>query len=268
MKGFKEEKGQFIIIAALMVSILIVSISAIMYGTVTYYRHERWEEYLSLIDTLKIGSKRVVEISLANYTRPPYNNTILRDNLNQWQSNIKKAYPGFAPILTHTLSNDEIKIEYEDDEVEINYANGLARDWYNVTSARAFSAANVTFNLNITSIGLTRYKFISTSLVIEEILNATYDTSDKSITIKLSLDKEGLIPITNLLKGRFSLNINVSGGWQSVDFSFGRYYDSYYNRFIYELHSSDLSSQPSAVSVTAVETRNIIVIANSTVTSV
>ncbi len=271
MKNLRQEKGQFIIIAALLISILIVSVSTIMYGTVTYYRHERWEEYLSLIDTLKINSRRVVEISLANYTRSPYDNRILRENLHQWQSDIRKAYPGLGPILTYTLTNSTIEIEYGDEDVEVEYINGLAIDWYNETSARAFSAANVTFHMNITSVGLTGYKFISASFIIEEILSAVYDASEKSLAVKLSLDKEGLVPIINLPKDSFSLSVkNTSGQWLSLDFSLGRYYDSdpSINRFVYELYKDELSPQeePSAVSVTTIETRNIKVVANSTVT--
>lgn len=259
MKITSDEHGQFIIIAALMISILIVSVSAIMYGTVTYFRHERWEEYLSLIDTLKIGSRRVVELSLANYTLS-MNPNILKDNLNKWRINLTKAYSGFGIVLSPELA-DGIHQIYN---LNINYSLGLSSHWYANVS---FSAANATLLMNITSIGLTGYKFISAPLVKEEILSAIYDSQDSSLTIKLALDKEDLMPITNLPQNSFSLNINVSGQWQSLNFSLSRYYDSdpSINRFIYELYSDNLSSQPSTVSVAVIETRNIKVVANSTV---
>lgn len=262
MKFTSDEHGQFIVIAALMISILVVSTSAIMYGTVTYFRHERWEEYLSLIDTLKIGSRRVVEISLANYTLS-MNSDALKDNLDKWRINLTRAYRGFGIVLRSELANGLYQVY----DLNINYSLGLSFYWHTNVS---FSAANVTLRMNITSIGLTGYKFISTPLVKEEILSAVYSTSDNSLTIKLSLDKEGLVPITNLPKGSFSLSINVGGQWQSLDFSLRRYYDSSesVNRFIYELYSDNLSSQPSAVSVTAIENRDIKVAANSTVTQV
>ena len=258
MKIKNDKHGQFIIIAALMISILIVSISAIIYGTVTYFRHERWEEYLSLIDTLKIGSQRVVEISLANYTLG-MNSTVLRDNLNKWRINITRAYSGFGVVLNPQLANGSYQVY----DLNISYNLGLSHTWYANVS---FSAANVTLQMNITSIGLKGYKFISAPLVREEILSAVYSVSEKSLTVKLAVDKEGLIPITNLQKSRFSLSINISGQWQSVDFSLSRYYDSDLDRFIYEIYSDNLSSQPSEVSVSVVETRNIKAVANCTVT--
>jgi hypothetical protein len=243
-----------------MISILVVSVSAIMYGTVTYFRHERWEEYLSLIDTLKIGSRHVVEMSLANYTLS-MNGNALKDNLDKWRINLTRAYGGFGIVLSPELADGLYQVY----DLNINYSLGLSSYWYANVS---FSAANVTLHMNITSIGLMGYKFISAPLVKEEILSAVYDSVDDSLTIKLALDKEGLVPITNLPQNSFSLNINISGQWQPKNFSLSRYYDSdpSIDRFIYELYSDNLSSQPSAVSVTAVETRNIKVVANSTVT--
>lgn len=260
MKDTRQKKGQFIVIAALMMSIIIVSVSAIMYGTVTYFRHERWEEYLSLIDTLKIGSRRVVEISLANYTLST-NNDVLKDNLNMWRINLTRAYSGFGVVLSPQLADGVYQVY----DLNFNYSQGLSSSWYATVS---FSAANVTLRMNITSIGLTGYTFISAPFVREEILSAVYDSQSDSLTIKLSLDKEGLVPITNLLESNVALNINVGGQWQSQDFSLSRYYDSdpSIDQFIYELYSDNISSQPSAVSVTAMEARNIKVVANSTVT--
>ncbi len=107
MRIMKQKRGQFIIIAALIVAIMMVSISITMYGAITYFKHERWEEYLAIIDNIKLGSYRVVEISLANYTST-LNNETLRYNLNQWANDVKRAYAGFGVILsgsgTATLS--------------------------------------------------------------------------------------------------------------------------------------------------------------------
>lgn len=259
MKTISDKHGQFILIAALMVSILIVSISAIMYGTVTYFKHERWEEYLSLIDTLKISSRRVVEISLANYTWNLNNATILRNNLHKWRINITRVYSGFGVVLNPHLINGS----YQAYNLTFSYTLGLAYNWYAPVS---YSAANATVEVNITSIGLNGYRFMAVPLVREEILSAEYSTSVKSLTVKLAVDKEELMPITNLQGSSFSLSINISGTWQSVNFSFSRYYDSDFNRFVYELYTDNLADSPSDVSVTVRETRYIKVVANSTVT--
>ena len=60
MRLGREKKGQFIIIAALMMAIMIISISSIIYSSVTYFKHERWEEYVVLVDSVKTGTSRVV----------------------------------------------------------------------------------------------------------------------------------------------------------------------------------------------------------------
>jgi hypothetical protein len=259
MKGLKQRKGQFIIIAALMVSIMIVSIGAILYGTVTYFRHERWEEYLSLIDTLKMGSHRVVEISLANYTLN-MSSTILKDNLNKWRINLTKAYSGFGVVLTPEPTNGT----YQAYNLTIDYSMGLNYSWYTNVS---FSAANVTFHIDVASIGLTGYKFISTPLAKVEILSATYDSKSESLTITLTVEKEGLIPVPNLTKSSFFLYAN-NGTWSLLTLADepSYSYDSTFKRFTYKLYS-DSVTQPSEVSVVVIETRSIKVIANSTVTT-
>ncbi len=259
----RDKKGQFIIIATLLVAIMIISVASIMYGAVTYFRHERWEEYLAVIDAVEINSHRLVEISLANYTMTG-NQTILRDNMDKWQRDLMKTYTGLGIALASRLANGTQDIY----GVTIQYNTGLDTDWNKQVS---FSAANVTFDLNITSVGLYGYEFISAPFVKEEILSAVFDPSTRSLTIKLAVDKEGSIPMTNLPKSSFSLNVkDIFGQWHSIeDFSLSRYYDSdQFNRFIYKLYSEIPPPLPpflSVVSVTATETRNIKVVANSTV---
>lgn len=253
----KEKRAQFITIAALMIAIMMISISAILYGTVTYFRHERWQEYLIMIDGIETGTQRVVEISLANYTQTLSNNTILKNNLDKWRSDIKKAYAGFGVILSYNLENG-LRYAYG---LNINYNLGLAYKWYEKTS---FSAANATVNLNVTSIGLTGYRFIASALLREWIRNAKYSYDKKTqkytLTIYLSIDKEGLITVTNLQKSNFSLKVNGL----PTDFTLGRYYSTTYNSFIYEIRADNLSSQPLSLSVTVNDTRNIMVVASST----
>lgn len=97
MRIVKKKRGQFIIIAALLMATMMISVGTIMYGAVTYYRHERWEEYLAIIDNVRIGSNRVVEISLANYTST-IDGDVLQSNLFRWQNDVKKAYAGFGEV--------------------------------------------------------------------------------------------------------------------------------------------------------------------------
>ena len=179
-KLIKHKKGQFIIIAFLMIAMMIISIGALMHGAVTYYKHEPWQEYLTLIGSIELNSRRLVELSLANYTHTQDNNT-LRANLQKWQNDLTRMYPGCGIALNYILVN-----------------RGLACDWNKTAS---FSAANATFNLNITSIGLTGYKFTAVAFLNLTILDVNTPTNEITVTVK----GEDKTPVTNLEKGNFQV---------------------------------------------------------------
>lgn len=192
-KLIKHKKGQFIIIAVLMIAIMIVSIGALMHGAVTYYKHEPWEEYLTLISNIELNSRRLVELSLANYTHTQDNNT-LRANLQKWQNDLTRIYPGYGIALNYTLASD----------TNYNYSLGLACDWNKTAS---FSAAKTTFKLNITSIGLTGYKFTAVAFLNLTILNVNTITNEITVTVK----GEDKTPITNLEKDNFQVKgLNIT----------------------------------------------------------
>jgi hypothetical protein len=128
MKVAQNNRGQFVIIAVLMAAIMIVSIGAIMHNAATYYKSEPWEEYATLVGNIELNSQRLLELSLDDYVENG-NEYIFEENLDKWQSDLLSLYPG-AGINLH----------------------------YSVQSLSMFYA-KATFSLNITSIGLTGYKF-------------------------------------------------------------------------------------------------------------
>ena len=67
-------------------------------------------------------------------------------------SDLRKAYPGYGIMLTHDLANG-IHDVYG---TEINYSQGLAYQWNEVSS---FSAANSTIYMDMMSVGLEGYSF-------------------------------------------------------------------------------------------------------------
>jgi hypothetical protein len=190
----KHEKGQFVIIAMLMIAIMIISVGAIMHRAVTYYKHEPWEEYLTLMGNIELNSQRLVELSLVNYTQTEENNThVLGDNLQKWQKNLTRIYLGYGASLNYTLANG----------TNYNYAFGLARDW---NKASSFSAAKVNFTLNIASIGLTGYEFMATAFLNLTILNIA--SNEINTTVK---GEDGVL-ITNLEKNNFQVsNFTIAG---------------------------------------------------------
>ena len=200
MRIVRNKRGQFIIIAIMMIALMMISVGAIMYGTGTYYRYEQWDEYLTLVEHVKLNTVRLVEISLANYTAAG-NNSILKDSLDQWQNDLRKAYPGYGVILTYDLANASHQVY----GTNINYSGGLASHWDKTVSC---SAANATFTLNITSTGLKGYKFMATPF-----LNLTiYNIDPTSNEIKVIVTGENGMFITNLEKDNFEVDgLNKTG---------------------------------------------------------
>jgi len=187
----KQKKGQFIIIAVLLIAIMMVSIGTLLYTAVTYYKHEPWEEYLTLIGNIELSSRALVELSLSNYTHT-LNTNILKANSEQWQSNLAKIYSGHGIALTYSLASG----------TEYNYSLGLTHDWNKTAS---FSAANATFNLNIASVGLTGYKFMATAFLNLTIL----DVASKEINVTVTREDGTLI--TNLKEDNFQVDgVNVT----------------------------------------------------------
>jgi hypothetical protein len=187
-KLMKHKKGQFVIIAMLMIAIMIISVGALMHRAVTYYKHEPWEEYLTLMGNIELNSQCLVELSLVNYTQTEESNIyILRDNLQKWQENLTRIYLGYGISLNYELASG----------TNYNYSFGLARHW---NEAASFSAANVNFTLDIASIGLTGYEFMAIAFLNLTILNATDNE------INLTVREEDGVPITSLEEDNFQVS--------------------------------------------------------------
>jgi hypothetical protein len=124
-----------------------------------------------------------------------------------------------------------------------------------------FSSASANFNFNITSVGLTGYKFVA-SAFLGVILNATYNGND--LVIFIAVEKEDSTPVTNLNKNSFSIN---NESLTNINSTLTHFYemDNGVLRIIYRiviLNDPGLSN----VLVAVVDTRDIKVVANSTVT--
>jgi hypothetical protein len=188
VRRLEQKKGQFIIIAVLFIAIMMISLGAVLYSTVTYYKHEPWEEYLTLIGNVELDARHLVELSLCNYTQT-LNGDILRANLEEWEGSLTRIYPGHGMSLNHSLVSG----------TGYNYSLGLARDWYKTSS---FSAANATFELDMTSSGLTGHTFKATAFVNLTILNV--DTTVRKINVTVT--KETGRPITALGEDNFQVD--------------------------------------------------------------
>jgi len=249
MRILKQRDGQFIMIAVLMIAIMMVSIVGVLYSAVTYYRHERWEEYLTILDTIKIGTTRLVEISLADYAES-FDNETLVTNLNKWQINLTRAYPGFGVVLEYsnaTISNGSQTI------------TSLTGD------TQYFSNANAKIDVDITSVGLEGYSF-GASAFLGVTLNATYINGGDDLLIYLEVEKEGSIPVPKLKKDNFVINGTVLSDYPSTKLTHDYYMDNGVVRIVYEIIVRNLTPKLSTVRVDVIDSRYIQVTANSSVT--
>lgn len=247
MKLARNRKGQFIIIAAILISIMIVSVSTVIYGTVTYYRQERWEEYVTIVDSIKAASSNLLQVGLANYTQT-LNLNATRDYFNRWVRDVRTAYPAFGIDVGYALANRAYAAYGE----SINYNLGLTSLW---NQPRSYSASNATVSIEVASVGLTGYNFSSNVFLRMNILGATYFSGSKYVLIYLSVEKEGPVPVMGLQVGNFP-SVKLSNV-PVPSITITRYYSNTYSCFIYELKVSPVNSVPSSVEVTLLDSRSI-----------
>lgn len=211
----RNKKGQFVVIAAMLVAIMMISISPLLHEAATYYTSEPWEEYLALIGGLKLNFQRLVEISLANYTQTR-NSATLASNLHQWQTDMYQVYPGRGIVVVSSLFNGS-ESHYGENIVYQAGLNNLASDWYKRSS---FSAASATMELNISSIVLTGYLSEISVFLNMEILG--FNETNNSVDV--AVRRENNQVVNNLSDDSFevhqsgqSLNVTVTNNYDVAD---------------------------------------------------
>jgi len=176
-RSIRQKDGQFIVIAVLFISTMIISIGAMLYSTSTYYKFEPWEEYLTLIGNIELSSRHLVELSLSNFTHTD-NPDVLVNNLEQWQKDLTRTHPGYGIAMTYSLPTQ----------------SGFDFQW---DSSVSYSSATANFSLNITSLGLTGYKF--NVLATQKLTIIDYDEHVINVTVTQEEDK----PVLDLEKDNF-----------------------------------------------------------------
>ena len=177
MRQNKEKRGQFVIIAIMLTAIMIVSIGSLMHRAITYYKHEPWEEYSTLIGDIEINSRRVVELSLANATNTGGDVSILSGNIAKWQNDLTRIYPSMGISLKST--------------------------GYQLTKGSNPMAKVTAFNLDIASIGLEGYTFsVEASLNLDIWQNSSVAPYNLAAIVK---SEEGVI-VANLGVDHFKIN--------------------------------------------------------------
>jgi hypothetical protein len=247
MRSFvRNQRGQFVIIAALLVALMMLSLSPLLHEAATYYTHEPWEEYLSLMGGLELNAKRLTELSLANYTQTA-NQSVLGSNLNRMQADLPKLYSGRGILMSFNITNGTIPLQ----GTNINFTSGLAKSWNQPFS---YTAAKLQYGFNLASVGLSGYTYDLTVLLNMTILSV--DTSDRQVNVTVGQEKGQ--PAESLGLSNFKV---VSGATTVNLTRVAQYYDSTHT-IAYVIQCRTNETLPSAVSVTLVDQRGIMVVAN------
>jgi hypothetical protein len=189
---------------------------------------------------------------------------------------VKKAYSGFGVILDYSLASGA----YSAYGMSLNYNQGLAYNWNPNPQNVFFSAANATASLNVTSVGLTGYGFVSTVFLKMHIADALYYKGTGSnphyVGVRVIMYAEGPVMLTSLAKSNFVLF--QIGGSNVTTWSLYRYYESTghggnpaLNAFVYELrYEVPKNSDPVTATATigVVDARGIKVTGQATLTTV
>ncbi len=244
MKRFmKNQNGQFVIIAALLVAMMMLSLGPLLHEAATYYTREPWDEYLSLISGLELNSKRLMEISLINYTQTD-NSDILRSNLNSWQTDLALLYPGRGISLGYTLSNGPIQVCGS----SITYVSGLSKNWY---QQKSYSSADAQYTLNMSSVGLQGYRYTSNVLLNLTII----DVFPQSNITTVAVGMEGGMTVAGLGASNFKV-MNSSSPTEIFIRSARPTYNATYG-LVYTIICSHTFTP--SVDVTAIDERGIMV---------
>jgi hypothetical protein len=215
-RSLKQKDGQFIIIAVMFIAIMIISLGTILYSTSTYYKYEPWEEYLTLIGNIKLSSQRLVELSLANFTNTN-TTSVLIENLRAWQNDLSTIYPAYGIDIHYVLENDGM--------------------YYNWSGQSGISSANVSFLLDINSLGLTGYDFKSNVL-----LNLTVIEPPIENIINITITENGQ-PVINLKKDNIAVD-----GYEIANVT-THYDEEYAMIYTIVLDTAENISQPVTISV-------------------
>ena len=230
-KLLSNRRGQFIVIAILFISIMIISVAVFIYSTVTQYRYQRWEEYLTVVDNIRVNSEKVLRIGLANFTQQflagrikdknEYETYILNGLFNSWERDLQEIYAGMGIDLEFSgVGNRLIASKWEVG----NEANIIKCFWYDSDSISSI-CANVSINLS--SYGLYGYHSIT-----EEYLRLQVDTSyisaePASITsLNLTVTKEGGQPVYGLSSSNFMIKRfdDETDTWREINITRVEYY--------------------------------------------
>lgn len=201
---WKDRQGQFVIIAVLMIAIMVISVVSFIYATATYYRQESWEDYLNVVNHIELGSRRILEMGLGNFTqrflegtirdKETWENLIFKRILSSWRGDLRAAYATTG--LELSLDGEGGRLLASRWYIPEGDTYLIKCYWY---SQEVISSIYLNLKLNLSTQGLHGYQ-TSMLLYLHVLLNTSYiDASPDYITnLNLTVTKEEEEPIYGL----------------------------------------------------------------------
>lgn len=182
MKKLLNRKGQFSIIAALLVSIVLVTAIITTYSIIRNNPLQERPQILGAIDEMDLAIDRILEFVVGYYGsilqvtgNTTYAKGLATEYLKSSLDNIAYTHPNWSPSF------------------EINYSR-VAATWFNRTSS-SVGVLNVTYSL--TGMGISGIRYASSAG-----LKVTVNPSNaSSVTVNVARDKDD--PYSSLNKGNF-----------------------------------------------------------------
>ncbi|MHA1710944.1 MAG: hypothetical protein ACTSUS_02595, partial [Candidatus Freyarchaeota archaeon] len=234
MNTARRKQGQFIIIAALMVAIIMISAAAVMYSTLTQFRHERAGEYVSVVDSIRASTQRLMEICLANYTKNYYEeggkeretiDNYTRSTLNRWEEDLRETYAGLGLDVNFTRGRKLLAPAKTIGDCPI------PERWINLTYVKcywyypeAISSFYAGLKLNASKLGLHGYE-TSVLIYLNASLDIGYIYQEPPLSdidhLNITVTRENQMPVPglttdNFLVYKFSPEVN---DWEAASLS-------------------------------------------------
>jgi len=253
----KKSRGQFIIITAFFIAIIMLSILPRVYFLGLQYRYIQYEPFKEIADNVNSDFERVLERSLSiaslkynetfHETNATYADLMARsaahDLISKWVSTVVKAYAGHG-----------LQIEL------ISYGNLTNIEWFELT---ANSTIKEKIRLNLTSYGL----YGCERLVSVEFRVAVDESSitilDSTITLNFTATKENREPVTTLTESSLRILYFANDStWKEANITSL----SYYGLGVYEVSFSVGDDYDGKFRMYIIDDRKIMVI-NEVITS-
>jgi hypothetical protein len=198
MKSFKaNRKGQFTIIAALLVAVVLIAAVMSTYAAIRYDPLQEQPQVLSAIDEINLALKQVLGFTVGYYGSVlqvtgniSYAKTLASNYLRSGLTNIGDVRPEWGPSFNVTTLD-------------------LRTDWF---SNESYSSGNLSVTYDLTGIGVYGMTFTASSRLDVQILGASPSQA------LLIISKDDNEPLVNLAKEnlKFYRYLDSDSAWELV----------------------------------------------------